>query len=212
MTLASSPAPFCSGARDAVRDSWTFAIVVRVQRTLLRMRRGVQACDAPQRAMKDDAATGPGLANPVYPDLVDRLAEPAAVPDPAIRFVLAVCSSYAYGDAATVATTMDRLGLTRNRCRMISEYVDALFLTSVAYLIQSYDGRVAILCYRGTPPTSAITWLTDFEVEPATIKVPALSANGIGEVHGGFYRNVRSTRFKIAELLREAIAGRSVLE
>ncbi len=95
---------------------------------------------------------------------------------------------------------------------MISEYVDALFLTSTAYLIQSHDGRVAIVCYRGTPPTSAMTWLTDFEVEPVTIPVPGLSARRTGEVHGGFYRNVRSTRFKIVELLQDALAGKSVLD
>lgn len=162
--------------------------------------------------MKDESAIGPGLPNPVWPDLAQRLVATTGVPDDDIRFVLAVCSAYAYGDAATVAAIMDRLGLTRNRCRMISEHVDALFLTSTAYLIQSHDGRVAILCYRGTPPTSVITWLTDFEVEPVTIPVPAPSGTGVGAVHGGFYRNVRSTRFKIVGLLQDAIAGKSVLE
>jgi Lipase (class 3) len=145
---------------------------------------------------------------------VDRLAAPPAVPavpDDVIRFVLGVCSAYAYGDAGTVATMMDRLGLTGNRCRMISEYVDALFLTSTAYLIQSQDGRVAILCYRGTPPTSVITWMTNFQVEPVTIPLPRHDAGGAGAVHAGFYRNVRSTRFKLTQLLEDAIAGKSVL-
>ena len=83
--------------------------------------------------MHEDSATGPGLTNPVYPDLVARLASATTpVPDNVVRFVLAVCSSYAYGDVRTVATIMDRLGLTRNRCRLISEYVDALVLTSTA--------------------------------------------------------------------------------
>ena len=159
--------------------------------------------------MKGESAVGPGL-DPVYPSLTDHLAGAGKPPDDQIRFVLAVCSAYAYGDVRTVATIMDRLGLTRNRCRMVSEYVDALFLTSTAFLIQSHDGRVAILCYRGTPPTSAITWLTDFEVEPVAIRVPALSPEA--RVHGGFYRNVRSTRFKIVELLQDALAGRSVLD
>lgn len=162
--------------------------------------------------MKDESAIGPGLPNPVYPDLVERLATGSAVPDDVVRFVLAVCSSYAYGNAGTVATIMDRLGLTRNRCRMISEYVDALFLTSTAYLVQSHDGRVAILCYRGTPPTSAITWMTNLQVEPVTIQVPVRSVTGACEVHAGFYRNVRSTRFKVTQLLRDAIAAKSVLE
>jgi hypothetical protein len=162
--------------------------------------------------MKDDSAIGPGLPTPVYPDLTGDLVNAAVVPDEQIRFVLGACSAYAYGDASTVATVMDRLGLTRNRCRMISEYVDALFLTSTAYLIQSHDGRAAILCYRGTPPTSAVTWLTDFEVEPVTITVPGPVGAPAPRVHGGFYRNVRSTRFKIAELLHDAIEGKSVLD
>ena len=157
--------------------------------------------------MKDESVVGPGLSNPVFPDLAERLVATSAVPDDLVRFVLAVCASYAYGAPSTVATVMDRLGLVRNRCRMISEYVDALFLTSTAYLIQSQDGRVAILCYRGTPPTSVITWMTDLQVQPVTIPV----FGGAARVHAGFYRNVRSTRFKITELLREALAGRSVL-
>lgn len=162
--------------------------------------------------MNEDSAIGPMLPNPVYPDLTEDLVTAIAVPDDKLRFVLGVCSSYAYGDTRTVATVMDRLGLTRNRCRMISEYVDALFLTSTAYLIQSHDGRAAILCYRGTPPTSAITWLTDFEVEPVTITVPGPDGAPVRRVHGGFYRNVRSTRFKIAELLQDAIDGKSILD
>jgi hypothetical protein len=160
--------------------------------------------------MRDESAIGPGLPNPVYPKLVPQLAD-GTVPDEQLAFVLAVCSSYAYGDPDALATIMDRLGMTRNRCRMISEYVDALFLTCTAYLIQSEDGRVAILCYRGTPPTSLITWVTDLQVEPVRIpvSVPVPSGAGAtpraGMVHGGFYRNVRSTRFRIVQLLRDAI-------
>jgi hypothetical protein len=54
--------------------------------------------------------------------------------------------------------------------------------------------------------------LTDLEVEPVKIQVPAPSGTGVGDVHGGFYRNVRSTRFKIVQLLQDAIDGKSVLE
>lgn len=159
--------------------------------------------------MTEDFAVGPGRP-PVWNDLVDQFVSPATTPHANIAFALAVCSSYAYGDADTLATIMDRLGLTHNRCRMVSEYVDALFLTSTAYVIQSADGRVAILCYRGTPPTSLITWMTDFQVAP--VKIRFGSAAPVGAVHGGLYRNVRSTRFRIAEVLRRAIAGLSILD
>jgi hypothetical protein len=88
---------------------------------------------------------------PVYPDLAERLATTDAHPDDDLRFVMAVCAAYAYGDASTLAMMMTRLGLERNHCRMVSVYVDAMFLTSVAYLIQSRDGRIAIT-QRPLPP------------------------------------------------------------
>lgn len=154
---------------------------------------------------------------PVYPELVEMLVKATKVPDADLRFVMAVCSSYAYGDAATLATIMARLGLEENNCVMIAEYVDVLFLTSTAYLIQSQDGRVVILCYRGTPPTSLITWLTDFQIDPVRIKMQFPKRPGKYDkfdeysVHGGFYRNVRSTRHEIVDALKRAIEGRSVL-
>ena len=150
---------------------------------------------------------------PVYPDLVDRLVKAKHRPDDDLRFVMAVCSSYAYGDTATVAMMMACLGLEENHCLMVTEYVDVLFLTSTAYLIQSRDGRVVILCYRGTPPTSLITWLTDLEVNPVKIGMQLPVGSGTPDeydVHGGFYRNVRSTRPQIIGALEQAIEGYSV--
>jgi len=148
---------------------------------------------------------------PVYDDLVDRLVSAEKYPDPALAYVMAVCSGYAYGDEKTLAMIMARMGLEQNNCRMVSEYVDALLLTSTSFLIQSKDGRVVILCYRGTPPTSLITWLTDFDIDPVKIALAAPGADHEYEVHGGFYRNVRSTRYELERCLTRAIAGRSVL-
>ena len=152
---------------------------------------------------------------PVYHDLIDRLAGARTHPDDDIGFVMAVCSAYAYGDASTLAMMMTRLGLEHSHCLMVSVYVDAMLLTSVAYVIQSHDGRVAIVCYRGTPPTSAITWFTDLQIDPVTIELPVPGGvDGAGparcEVHGGFYRNVRSTRYQIMAALERALDGRSV--
>lgn len=152
-------------------------------------------------------------AFPVYPDLVDRLAATIEHPDDDLRFVMAVCAAYAYGDAATLAMMMTRLGLERSHCLMVSVYVDAMFLTCVAYLIQSRDGRVVIVCYRGTPPTSAITWLTDLQVDPVKIEMRFPGPGGVEhsyDVHGGFYRNVRSTRHQIMDALARALGGYSV--
>lgn len=150
---------------------------------------------------------------PVYQNASELLLSARNHPDPDIAFVMVVCASYAYGDTSTLAMMMTRLGLEQNECFMVSLYVDALFLTSVAYVIQSRDGRVVIVCYRGTPPTSAITWLTDFQVEPVTVRMEFpddVREPGPYRVHGGFYRNVRSTRYQVIDALRRAIDGRSV--
>jgi hypothetical protein len=148
---------------------------------------------------------------PVYEDLVDVLVNAQSHPDPTVAHVLATCAAYAYADGSTQAMIMARLGLEENRCRMIAEWVDVMFITSTSFVIQSKDGRVVILCYRGTPPTSLLTWLTDVEIDPAPIKMPVSAGPGDFAVHSGFYRNVRSTRYEIVRALERAIAGRSVL-
>jgi hypothetical protein len=148
---------------------------------------------------------------PVYADLLDTLLSTKAHPDRTIAHTMAVCSAYAYGEVSTVATIMARMGLERNHCLMIHEWVDAMFITSTAFLVQSSDGRAVILCYRGTPATSLITWLTDLNIAPTRIQVKSPSSLRECYVHGGFYRNVRSTRYEILGALKRAIDGRSVL-
>jgi len=167
-------------------------------------------CVAPRYADLRPFKSARTKAFPVYRDLVKTLVAAKAHPDETIAHVMAVCSAYAYSDVETVATMMARMGLEENHCVMIDEYVDAMFITSTSFLIQSKDGRVAILCYRGTPATSLITWLTDANLEPTRIDMPSPSGSREGYVHGGFYRNVRSTRYEILNALERAINGQSV--
>src|SRR5689334_14689378 len=63
--------------------------------------------------------------------------------------LLAVASAWAYADATSLSNMMARVGLVRNRCRLVSITNDALFVRATAYLIQSECGRFAILCFRG---------------------------------------------------------------
>lgn len=139
---------------------------------------------------------------PVYKDLEERLLRAGAHPDPEIAYVMATCSAYAYAGPETVSMIMARLGLEGNRCRMIQLSVDALFLRSTAFVIQSRSGKVAILCYRGTEPLSLINWMTNLDLEPERISYQ------IGDrhptVHGGFYRNTRATRYEVMNTLRRA--------
>ena len=110
---------------------------------------------------------------PVYHDLEASLAEEQQQPDkksPAtVAHTLAVAAGYAYSDAKTVSMMLARMGLQDNHCLKVDMSVDAMFIRSTAYLIQSSDGSVVILAYRGTEPTNLVNWLTDADVHPDKI-------------------------------------------
>jgi hypothetical protein len=157
-------------------------------------------------------------AFPVYPNLSETMLM-AAHPDPTVAHVMAVCAGYAYSDTDTVATMMARLGLDQNRCLMVAESVDAMFICSTAYIVQSADRRVVTVCYRGTEPANLVNWLTDADVNPAWMPfglpsevgdAAAEQTAGATAVHAGFYRNVRATRYAVIGVLQRALAGRSI--
>src|SRR5258707_1901409 len=110
---------------------------------------------------------------PVYHDLEASLAEERQQPDkkpPAtVAHTLAVAAGYAYSDANTVSMMLARMGLQDNHCLQEAMSVDAMFIRSTAHLIQSSDGSVVILAYRGTEATNLINWLTDADVHPDKI-------------------------------------------
>ena len=172
---------------------------------------------------------------PVYQDLEALLAEEEQQPDqqpPAtVAHTLAVAAGYAYSDAATMSMMLARMGLQDNHCLQVDMSVDAMFIRSTAFLIQSSDGSVVILAYRGTEPTNLVNWLTDADVHPDKIAFPfprdakaadpaksslppdaeAVPAESYA-VHAGFYRNVRATRFAVIAALERALDRRSVLD
>jgi hypothetical protein len=89
-----------------------------------------------------------------------------------------------------------------------------MFICSTAYLIQSQCGRLVMLAYRGTEPLSFINWLTDGDVNPVKIELPAQNPAARSEppkVHGGFYRNQRATWFDVEQGLHLALGGQSIL-
>jgi Lipase (class 3) len=154
---------------------------------------------------------------PVHADLVETLLRAHVAPtdppawDPVVAHVLATLAGYAYSDAETVATIAARLGLPDNRCAMVEQHVDAMFICSTAFLLQSRCGRVAILSYRGTEPTNFVNWLTDADVNPEKVPWRFGDDPEVHAVHAGFYRNVRATRYAIAERLLLAIEGKPIV-
>ncbi|MEV0527406.1 lipase family protein [Streptomyces sp. NPDC050439] len=169
-----------------------------------------------RRPFKAGADTGPGPGFPVYPDLVERLVADKSQPDPegVVPHALATCAAYSYAgtaedaDPETLAMIMARLGLEENRCRVFEQRVGAMYIASAAYLLQDKDRRVVILCYRGTQPEDIISILTDADVRPETLRV-ALGDERY-DVHAGFYRNMRASRYLVMQALERALRGESV--
>ena len=151
-----------------------------------------------------------GRPFPVYANLVPCLLaahERNGVDrDATVAHVLATAAGYSYSDIETLATIMSRLGLEDNCCVRVEQTVDAMFIFSTAYLVQSRCGRVVILGYRGTEPESLGNWLTDADVGSASL---ALGGETL-VVHSGFYRNVRATQWAIINELHLALRGRSL--
>jgi Lipase (class 3) len=149
---------------------------------------------------------------PVYGDLGATLARVRQQPDPTVAHTLAVAAGYAYSDAETVAMMLARMGLADNHCLRVAMSVDAMFIESTAHVVQSSDGSVVIVAYRGTEPMNLVNWLTDADVHPDKIALRFADAPELYAVHGGFYRNVRATRFEVIAALKRALEGRSVLD
>lgn len=174
---------------------------------------GIQdAVAPPYSTLRPLNPIGPGIF-PVYQGLEDALLNPTnpvdagiAHPDHTIAHVLATCAGYAYSDAPTLSTTMARMGLANNRCRMISTVINAMLITSTAFLVQSEDGRVVILVYRGTDPSSVFNLISDLDVQPNKVAID-IGDGGPYPLHAGFYRDLRATRYKITEALLRAKRG-----
>lgn len=149
---------------------------------------------------------------PIYEDLAGSLVAAhgpgSASRDALVAHVLGTCAGYAYADTSTVATTMARVGLQGSACVRIAQTVDAMFIFSTAYLVQSNCGRAAILCYRGTEPTNLGNWLGDADLGFESISLGAQRLT----VHSGFSRNVRATLWAVIDELHNALRGRSLLD
>jgi hypothetical protein len=170
----------------------------------------VQESRAPslQRMRPLRAAETPSF--PVYPDLESRLLADEQ-PSDATAHALAVAAGYAYAEPDVVTLMLARMGLADNHCRTATMLVDPMFIRSTAHVVQSADGRIVIVAYRGTEPMSLINWLTDADVYPEKVRFDLPGGNSPVDIHAGFYRNVRATRFEVLSMLERARRGSSVL-
>ena len=153
---------------------------------------------------------------PLYPGLVDTLQDAHELPgsdaNPVVAHVLATCAGYAYADAVTVSTMMQRAGIESNACARISQTVDAMMIFSTAFVVQSRCGRVVIVAFRGTEPANLGNWLADADVGGESSVLTNDAPNEGLRVHAGFHRNVRAVWLGVVDSVALALEGRSVAD
>jgi hypothetical protein len=117
--------------------------------------------------------------------------------------LLASVSAWAYSDdEVTLQGTLRRHDLDCI-CTRSCYNNDALLVAATVYVIQSRDGRLAILCFRGTEPKNVINWLgsASFEMEPF---------ESSGRVHGGFQRGIAALWEKVRSQLTALKNGQPI--
>lgn len=115
-------------------------------------------------------------------------------------YVLSLAAAWAYADLGAMAEVMGRVGFPH--CHQVSMANDAMLVQAHGYFLQSDDGAVGILCFRGTEPRNVINWLTDASIRPEAVP-------GFGAIHGGFYRNVLYIWPRVRAIVDEAVHGRA---
>lgn len=137
--------------------------------------------------------------------LVDYLVHlPEGEYDSKAAALFAAASAWAYSDVDTFARMLCRRGLY-GQCLALKVGNDALLVDTTAFVFQSHDQRLLIVCARGTQPTNLINWLTD-----ATVRMDPFAA--AGHVHGGFFRAGLVLWPTLSQLLLKASRGAELQE
>ncbi|WP_437592530.1 lipase family protein [Sorangium sp. So ce1000] len=119
--------------------------------------------------------------------------------DPEITTLLARASMWAYSDIHSFQAMLKQHDIDCE-CIHITFENQALFVSPYAYLAQSRDGRLAILCFRGTLPTSTFTWVMSLNA-----RMSEFSSGG--RVHRGFYRASSSVWSQLRFCLDSVLKG-----
>jgi hypothetical protein len=109
-------------------------------------------------------------------------------------------AAWAYSDGQTLADALCHRGIIeqKDRCFEVSLANEPMLVVATAFLVRS--GPVGVLCFRGTEPVRAISWLTDVNVQPTQFL-------SMGRVHGGFIRNLRAVWSDVDMEIRRACQG-----
>jgi Lipase (class 3) len=118
--------------------------------------------------------------------------------------LLAFGSTWTYSDLETFSSAMLSRGLIGCDCAYLEVRNDALLVNSAAYLVQSSDRKLVVVCFRGTEPENVISWVNNLAG-----KMVPFSAAG-GRVHGGFQRSFVALWPTLKSVLEGVAQGRSL--
>ncbi|WP_437990642.1 lipase family protein [Sorangium sp. So ce145] len=152
-------------------------------------------------------AWSPAALGLEHEDSVDHMVQvKAGEYDQQLAAILGSASCWSYSDPDTFAKTMHRrAGVPWNETVALTDRNPALLTDVTAYLVQSEDRRLCILCFRGTGPLNIINWLSD----GSSRVVPFFSA---GHIHGGFFHAAMMLTTTLRTLLQSARKGGSICE
>ena len=152
----------------------------------------------------DNPRPGSRLYSPP-PTLAEQMLGNHGKYDQTIARALCSVASWCYAEPDTFARMMTGLYLPDTECVTVSFENDALLVNNDVFLLQSTDGKVAVLSFRGTSPLSAITWAANASVSTDPFRQ-------VGYVHGGFYRSVLALFSVMRPLLTQIVSGKSIVE
>ncbi|WP_437791233.1 lipase family protein [Sorangium sp. So ce693] len=149
----------------------------------------------------------PAAAGIEHVDHVDHMVRAnAGEYDRHVAAILGAASSWSYSDPDTFAKVMHRrAGVPWNETVALTARSPALLTDTTAYLVQSEDGRLCVLCFRGTGILNIVNWLSN----ASSRAVPFLSA---GHIHGGFFRTAMMLAAPLRNLLQSARKGGSICD
>jgi hypothetical protein len=152
----------------------------------------------PLMAAAGSPAASAMSAPPVLFWHVDPDEPPGAFYSRAAADILADISAWAYADCETLVDELYHRGIVDlgTTCHQIAVTNEAMLVVATAFVLRSQN--VAVLCFRGTEPSNAINFLTDGNVQMKGFL-------SMGQIHGGFHRNVRAVWDDITDQIRRAL-------
>jgi hypothetical protein len=141
-----------------------------------------------------------GEAPILHRDFANTLATAPPFYDHRTAYMLSVVAGWTYAEKATFEKQLQYYGLYRARVEEFRIENDPMLIRASVYLIRSSSGETGILAFRGTEPTSLISWLADFEAT----WTPFFDH---GNVHTGFYANLQALWGDISDWLESVTVG-----